>query len=271
MRSYTTKLTVAALAAATALSLAACGPDNPDPAATGGATGAAPAQTGAATGAASGGAAGGAAGGSTAAPSGAATGGGAAGGAANGGAATGGAATGGAADGGAATGGAGTAGAAGGGAGKIPQAGTTVKVGQSATVDFADKTSNVAAKLQITVTGIEVGSLQDLTAAKVPTAGLDGRTPVYVSYTIKNLGESSLSFTAPNSKFVVFDSSGGKGLPTLSAATPMPKCTGAKFQGIAKGAETKGCDIFTIAGNTPAAVGYTDLNDLLKLQASWAK
>ncbi|MGW3043078.1 hypothetical protein ACWC9T_24205 [Kitasatospora sp. NPDC001159] len=264
MRSYTTKLTVAALAAATALSLAACGPDNADPAATGGATGAAPAQTGAATGGA---ATGGAAGGSTAAPSGGA----ATGGATTGGAATGGAATGGAATGGAATGGAADGGAATGGAGKIPQAGTTVKVGQSATVDFADKTSNVAAKLQITVTGIEVGSLQDLTAAKVPTTGLDGRTPVYVSYTIKNLGESSLSFTAPNSKFVIFDSSGNKGLPTLSAANPMPKCTGAKFQGVAKGAETKGCDIFTIAGNTPAAVGYTDLNDLLKLQASWAK
>ncbi|MGW2376895.1 hypothetical protein [Kitasatospora sp. NPDC001683] len=266
MRSYTTKLTVAALAAATAFSLAACGPDNSDPAGTGGATGAAPAQTGAATG--------GAAGGSTAAPSGAATDGAASGGAATGGAATGGAATGGAATGGAATGGAGTAGAAGGGAGgggKIPQAPTAVKVGQSATVDFADKTSNVAAKLQITVTGIEVGSLQDLTAAKVPTAGLEGRTPVYVSYTIKNLGESSLSFTAPNSKFVIFDSTGKTGLPTMSAATPMPKCTAAKFQGVTKGSETKGCDIFTIAGGTPAAVGYTDLTDLLKLQASWAK
>ncbi|MFJ9842846.1 hypothetical protein ACIRYZ_20690 [Kitasatospora sp. NPDC101155] len=255
MRSYTTKLTVAALAAATALSLAACGPDNSDPAATGGATGAAPAQTGATTGAASGGAAGG----STAAPSGAATGGAAAGGAANGGAAT---------------GGAGTAGAAGGGAGgggKVPQAATTVKVGQPATVDFADKTSNVATKLQITVTGIEVGSLQDLTAAKVPTTGLDGRTPVYVSYTMKNLGDASLSFTAPDSKFVLFDSSGNKGLNVMNAANPLPKCTGAKFQGVTKGAETKGCTIISIPGNTPVAVGYTDLNDLLKLQAAWTK
>ncbi|MFD8702459.1 hypothetical protein ACFV1W_07540 [Kitasatospora sp. NPDC059648] len=255
MRSYTTKLTVAALAAATALSLAACGPDNSDPAGTGGATGAAPAQTGAATG--------GAASGSTAAPSGAATGGAASGGSATGGAgATGGAATGGA-------GGSGSGGAAGGG--KVPQAATAVKVGQPATVDFADKSANVSTKLQITVTGIEVGSLQDLTAAKVPTTGLDGRTPVYVSYTVKNLGDASLSFTAPDSKFVLFDAAGNKGLPVLNATNPLPKCTGAKFQGVAKGAETKGCDIISITGTTPVAVGYTDLNDLLKLQASWAK
>ncbi|MFE4519701.1 hypothetical protein ACFRMQ_36630 [Kitasatospora sp. NPDC056783] len=246
MRSYTTKLTVAALAAATALSLAACGPDNADtPAGTGGVTGAAPAQTGATQGAT----AGGAAGGSTAAPSGAATGGTAA-----------------------TTGGAGTAGAAGGGAaGGVPVAATSVKFGQSATVDFADKNSKVATKLEITVTGVEVGSLQELTAAKVTTTGLEGRTPMYVSYTIKNLGDASLSFTAPDSKFVVFDNTGKKGINAMTAATPLPKCTTAKFQGVAKGAEVKGCTIIATTGTTPAAVGYTDLTDLLKLQASWTK
>ncbi|MEU3573902.1 hypothetical protein AB0E96_36600, partial [Kitasatospora sp. NPDC036755] len=190
--------------------------------------------------------AGGAAGGSTTAPSGAATGG---------------------------TGGAGTAGAAdgGAGAGSVPAAATSVKVGQSATVDFADKTSKVTTKLDITVTGVEVGSVQDFTAAKISIVGLEGRTPVYVSYTIKNLGDASLSFTAPDSKFVLFDTAGKKGLNVMTAATPLPKCTSAKFQGVAKGAEAKGCTIITIPGNTPAAVGYTDLTDPLKLQASWTK
>ncbi|MFJ7911498.1 hypothetical protein [Kitasatospora sp. NPDC096204] len=258
MRSYTTKLTVAALAAATALSLAACGPDNADtPAGTGGATGAAPAQTGAAPGATTAGAAGG----STAAPSAAATGGATAGGAAAGGAATaGGAGTAGTADGG-----------AGAGAGAIPVAASSVKIGQPATVDFADKTSKVATKLEITVTGVEVGSLQDFTAAKINLVGLEGRTPMYVSYTIKNLGDASLSFTAPDSKFVLFDTTGKKGVNAMTAATPLPKCTSAKFQGVAKGTEVKGCTIITTTGNTPAAVGYTDLTDLLKLQASWTK
>ncbi|MFF2612061.1 hypothetical protein [Kitasatospora sp. NPDC058046] len=249
MRSYTTKLTVAALAAATALSLAACGPDNPDtPAGTGGATGAAPAQTGAPqTGATPGATAGGAAGGSAAAPSGAAPSG--------------------------AAGGAGTAGAAGGGAGAgaVPAAATSVKVGQSATVDFADKTSKVATKLEVTITGVEAGSAQDFTAAKISIVGLEGRTPMYVSYTIKNLGDASLSFTAPDSKLVLFDTTGKKGVNVLTAATPLPKCTGAKFQGVAKGAEVKGCTIISTPGNTPAAVGYTDLADPLKLQASWTK
>ncbi|MFF4919447.1 hypothetical protein ACFY4B_02565 [Kitasatospora sp. NPDC001261] len=246
MRSYTTKLTVAALAAATALSLAACGPDNPDtPAGTGGATGAAPAQTGAPqTGATPGATAGGAAGGSAAAPSGAAPSG--------------------------AAGGAGTAGG-GAGAGAVPAAATSVKVGQSATVDFADKTSKVATKLEVTITGVEAGSAQDFTAAKISIVGLEGRTPMYVSYTIKNLGDASLSFTAPDSKLVLFDTTGKKGVNVLTAATPLPKCTGAKFQGVAKGAEVKGCTIISTPGNTPAAVGYTDLADPLKLQASWTK
>lgn len=250
MRSYTTKLTVAALAAATALSLAACGPDNSDAPAGGGSTAAAPAPTSAAPGAT----AGGAAGGSTAAPSGAATGG-------------------------AAAGGAGTAGAAGGGAGaaggggKLPQAATSVKFGQPATVDFADKTSNAAAKLEITVTGVQPGSLKDFQDAKAPTAGLDGRAIFYVSWTVKNLGDSKLTFSAPDSKFRVMDAGGNLGMfnnPTSS--TPIAKCTTPSWSGATKGVAFKGCDVVTFAaGATPAFVGYGDSNDPTKVQAAWTK
>ncbi|WP_208615459.1 hypothetical protein [Streptomyces rubellomurinus] len=250
MRSYTTKLTVAALAAATALSLAACGPDNSDAPAGGGSTAAAPAPTSAAPGAT----AGGAAGGSTAAPSGAATGG-------------------------AAAGGAGTAGTAGGGAGaaggggKLPQAATSVKFGQPATVDFADKTSNAAAKLEITVTGVQPGSLKDFQDAKAPTAGLDGRAIFYVSWTVKNLGDSKLTFSAPDSKFRVMDAGGNLGMfnnPTSS--TPIAKCATPSWSGATKGVAFKGCDVVTFAaGATPAFVGYGDSNDPTKVQAAWTK
>ncbi|WP_369184044.1 hypothetical protein [Streptomyces sp. Y1] len=252
MRSYTTKLTVAALAAATALSLAACGPDNSDAPAGGGSTAAAPAPTSAAPGAT----AGGAAGGSTAAPS---------------GAATGGAAAGGAGTAGAAGGGAGAAG--GGGGGKLPQAATSVKFGQPATVDFADKTSNAAAKLEITVTGVQPGSLKDFQDAKAPTAGLDGRAIFYVSWTVKNLGDSKLTFSAPDSKFRVMDAGGNLGMfnnPTSS--TPIAKCTTPSWSGATKGVAFKGCDVVTFAaGATPAFVGYGDSNDPTKVQAAWTK
>ncbi|MFG2843468.1 hypothetical protein ACGF12_09860 [Kitasatospora sp. NPDC048296] len=271
MRSYTTKLTVAALAAATALSLAACGPDNSDPAATGGATGAAPAQTGAATGAASGGAAGG----STAAPSGAATGGAASGGAASGGAAAGGAAAGGAANGGAATGGAGTAGASGGGAGggKLPQAGTSVKFGQPASIDFNDKTSNTAAKLQWTVTGIEPGSLKDFQDAKANTAGLDGRALFYVSWTMTNLGDTKLTFSDPSSKLKVYDAAGNTAMfANPVGSTPIAKCNTPSWSGATKGVAFKGCDIVSFpAGTTPVMIGYGDSTDITKVQAAWTK
>jgi hypothetical protein len=256
MRSYTTKLTVAALAAATALSLAACGPDNSDPAATGGSTGAAPAQTGAATGAASGGAAGG----STAAPSGAATGGAAAGGAANGGAAT---------------GGGGTAGAAGGGAGggKLPQAGTSVKFGQPASIDFNDKTSNTAAKLQWTVTGIEPGSLKDFQDAKANTAGLDGRALFYVSWTMTNLGDTKLTFSDPSSKLKVYDAAGNTAMfANPVGSTPIAKCNTPSWSGATKGVAFKGCDIVSFpAGTTPVMIGYGDSTDITKVQAAWTK
>ncbi|RKT18001.1 hypothetical protein BX285_2410 [Streptomyces sp. 1114.5] len=261
MRSYTTKLTVAALAAATALSLAACGPDNSDPSTgTGGATGAAPAPTGGATtGGASGGAAtGGAAGGSTAAPSGAATGG----------------ATG-AATGGAATGGAGTAGAAGGGAGggKLPQAGTAVKFGQPATVDFTDKTSNINAKLEFTVTGVAPGSLKDFQDAKANPAGLDGRALYYVSWTMKNLGDTKLTFSAPDSKLKVYDASGNTAsFANPVGSTPIAKCTTPSFSGATKGVEFKGCDIVSFpAGGSPVMIGYGDSTDITKVQAAWTK
>lgn len=264
MRSYAMKLTVAGMAAAVSLTLTSCGPDNSDVSgdAAAGAAGTTAATAGAAGGAATGGAA---AGGATAAPTGAA-----AGGAAVGGAATGGAT---AAPTGAAAGGAGAGGAAAGGSGggKAPTAATAVKVGQPATVDFADKQAKVATKLQVTVTGYETGSVDDLKAAGDTTAGLEGRTLIYVSYTMKNIGDASLSFTAPDSKFAVYDQNGQKGWPAGNAAKPVPKCTGAKFHGFAKGNEVKGCAIVSLTGNTVSSVGYSDLNDLLKLQASWSK
>ncbi|MFI9324631.1 hypothetical protein ACIGXI_33280 [Kitasatospora aureofaciens] len=257
MRSYTTKLTVAALAAATALSLAACGPDNSDPAGTGGATGAAPAQTGAATG--------GAAGGSTAAPSGAAT----------GGAATGGAATGGTATGGAATGGAGTAGTSGGGAGggKLPQAGTSVKFGQPASIDFTDKMSNAAAKLQWTVTGIQPGSIKDFQDAKANTAGLDGRALFYVSWTMTNLSDTKLTFSDPAAKLKVYDASGNIGMGADPVgSTPVAKCNTPSWAGATKGVAFKGCSIVSFqAGVTPVMVGFGDASDITKVQAAWTK
>lgn len=237
MRSYTTKLTVAALAAATALSLAACGPDNSDPSTgAGGATGAAPAPTTGAPGATAGGAAaGGAAGGSTAAPSGAATG--------------------------------------GAGGGKLPQAGAAVKFGQPATVDFVDKTSNTSAKLEFTVTGVAPGSLKDFQDAKANTAGLEGRALFYVSWTMKNLGDTKLGFTAPDSKFKIYDASGNTAMfANPVGSTPVAKCTTPNFSGATKGVEFKGCDIVSFpAGGSPAMVGYGDSTDPTKVQAAWTK
>ncbi|MEU6235516.1 hypothetical protein [Kitasatospora sp. NPDC047058] len=265
MRSNSMKLTVAALAAATALSLAACGPDNSDATAGGGAAGATTPP------AAATGGAGGAAGAGGTATSPAAAGGAA--GAAGGGAAPSAGATAGAAAGGAAAGGAAAGGASGGGAAGegAPQAATAVKIGQKVTVDFADKQAKIATKLEITVTGIEVGSIQDFTAAKIDPTGLSGKTPMYLSYTMKNIGDASLSFTAPDSKFVYWDSTGQKGYGYPNSATPLAKCPPTKFQGFSKGVEVKGCTIIASKGNTPGVIGYTDVTDLLKLQASWSK
>ncbi|WP_406198517.1 hypothetical protein OH807_14585 [Kitasatospora sp. NBC_01560] len=264
MRSNSMKLTVAALAAATALSLAACGPDNADPSAGGDAAATTPAGAAAAGGAATGGAATGGA--ATGGAGGTATSPAAAGGAAGAGSAPSAGATG--AAGGAAAGGA----AAGGAAAGLPKATTSVKVGQPATVEFIDKTSDMNTKLEITVTGYETGSVEDLKAAGVSTAGLEGRTLVYLSYTIKNLGDKKLSFTAPNSKFLVFDQEGKQGSFAGNSAKPLPKCAPPTYQGVAKGMEVKGCDVVSLPGKAPAAlVAYTENVDRTKYQASWSK
>ncbi|BAJ27686.1 MULTISPECIES: hypothetical protein [Kitasatospora] len=261
MRTKTMKLTVAAVAAAAALSLVACDPEGGD--ATGDAAGAGGGSTASAPAAGGGTGGSGGSGGSTAS------------------AAAGGKGTGSAGGSTASTGaGAGTAGTTGGGAaggtggGKLTQAAHPVKIGQPATVDFTDKQASVTTKLQVTVTGVEIGSIKDFQDAKASTANLDGQTLVYVSYTIKNVGDASLSFTAPDSKFVVADPTGRNGVfQTPVGTTPIAKCTPAKFQGVKKDMEVKGCTIIGLAGanNTPAQVGYLDLNDRLKLQASWTK
>lgn len=264
MRSYTMKLTVATLAAATALSLTACGPENNDPAGAAGPGGDAPGAIAPATAGATGG------GGTVTAPPGGATGGKGAS-APAGGAAGGASPTGGAGTGGAAAGGAGASGGAAGGAGAAPKAANPVKVGQPATVDFTDKQSQKSAKLEVVVTGYEMGNIKELEAAKISTKGLEGRTLIYLNYTMRNLSDTTLSFTAPDSKFVAFDQNGKNGIFVINAATPLPQCLGAKFQGFSKDVTVKGCNIISLPGNAVSAIGYTDLADPLKLQASWSK
>jgi len=262
MRTKTMKLTIAVVAAAAAFSLVACEPDGSDSA-----DGAAGQDATAAATATAGGKAGGSTGGTNS--SGSTTGGSTGGGSTTGGSTTGGS-TGGSTGG---TGGGSTSGGSAGG-GKLKQAAQQVKIGQSATVDYADKQANITTKLEVTVTGVEIGSIKDFQDAKAPSANAEGHTLVYVSYTIKNIGDASLSFTSPNSKFVVADPTGRNGIflsPTGS--TPLAKCPPPKFQGIKKGMEAKGCDVIGLAGtnNTPAQVGYTDLANPLELQASWTK
>ncbi len=147
-----------------------------------------------------------------------------------------------------------------------------MKFGQPATVDFADKTFNAAAKLEITVTGVVPGSIKDLQDAKAPTAGLDGRALFYVSWTMKNMSDTKLTFAAPDSKFKAYDASGNLGMFAGSAANPVAKCNTPSFSGATKGVEFKGCDIVSFqAGATPVMIGYGDSTDITKVQAAWTK
>lgn len=146
---------------------------------------------------------------------------------------------------------------------------TMAKYGQPASVDFANDKKQIG-KLQVTVTGIRTGTLQDLQAAKIPTTGLEGRTPVYVSYAIKNTSDVSFSFTAPDTKLMVMDSTGRGQYNVLSAATPLPACTGGSFVGFAKNAEVKGCIISSIpAGTKVAWVAYTGPTNPDMVQVGW--
>ncbi|MFD7907362.1 hypothetical protein ACFV4G_34655 [Kitasatospora sp. NPDC059747] len=149
-----------------------------------------------------------------------------------------------------------------------------MKFGQPAAVDFNDKTSNTAAKLQLTVTGITPGSLKDFQDAKANTAGLDGRALYYVSWTMTNLGDTKLTFSAPDSKLKVYDASGNTAsFANPVGSTPIAKCTTPSFSGATKGVAFKGCDIvsFPAGGGTPVMVGFGDSTDITKVQAAWTK
>ncbi|WP_354640359.1 hypothetical protein [Kitasatospora camelliae] len=143
------------------------------------------------------------------------------------------------------------------------------KYGEPATVDFANDKKQTGT-LRVTVTGIETGSLDELRAAKIPVDGLDGKTPVYVSYTMTNTSDVDFSFTAPDTKFMVMNTTAKAVANIPSAATPLEKCKSASTLGFKKGVEIKGCFIGAVPnGAKPSFVAFMNPTVSNQMQVYW--
>lgn len=101
----------------------------------------------------------------------------------------------------------------------VPQAGTTLKFGQPAVMDFSY--NDKKGKLEITVTGITKGRTADLSGLDL-SGKAKKMVPYYIHATIKNAGATDLSLTWPDGPRGVLAS--GEEARSLSVLGDFAKC-----------------------------------------------
>ncbi|MGF1430202.1 hypothetical protein [Kitasatospora sp. LaBMicrA B282] len=79
-----------------------------------------------------------------------------------------------------------------GGAGVNAKPGTTIKIGQTADIPFTS--GSTKGTIALTVTSIDAGNPADLAPLNLGDQ-VAGKVPYYIHYTIKNIGNTDLSFT----------------------------------------------------------------------------
>jgi hypothetical protein len=145
--------------------------------------------------------------------------------------------------------------------------GTQVKYGQPAVIPFED--GDDKGTLQVTVTAVEKGSIEDLTGAGIKVEEKDrSSVPYYVRATFKNVSATDLSHSHPTVKFSALDASGRDlGFTTLFGR--FDKCDSPDTDDFTSGAEVTGCELYLApAGTTVASVTY-DFPDLDQDPVVW--
>lgn len=108
--------------------------------------------------------------------------------------------------------------AAGGGA--VAKSGQAFKIGQTATVPFSYG-SNKGGQIALTVTGIDAGTPADLSALNLGDKA-KGKSPFYIRYTVKNTGNTDLSFSSVGHMKGLLD--GGSEADTVLTIGKFEKC-----------------------------------------------
>lgn len=133
--------------------------------------------------------------------------------------------------------------------------GTGLKVGQSAVIPFEEDEKQGV--LQVTVTAIEKGTIDDLTAANVKVKDEQkSSTPYYVRATFKNVSNTDLSDTSLIVPLRGLDQA-GRDLGFITVLGTFKKCQRPDAEDFTNGAEVSGCRlILAPAGTTVASATF---------------
>lgn len=122
---------------------------------------------------------------------------------------------------------------------ELTKAGSTLSLGQTATVDWADSSDEAPARIQVTVNAVEKGSLEDF-AGSSSQEKLAGYTPYYIDVTFTALADSAAEYPSPDSD-VRGRTSGGASAQTL-ITIGLDKCSSPDFEKTwTAGASVTGC------------------------------
>lgn len=114
----------------------------------------------------------------------------------------------------------GASGAPAAGGGAVAKSGQAFKMGQTATVPFSYG-SNKGGQIALTVTGIDAGTPADLSTLNLGDKA-KGMSPFYIRYTIKNTGNTDLSFSSVGHMKGLLD--GGSEAGTVLTIGKFDKC-----------------------------------------------
>ncbi|WP_331767550.1 hypothetical protein [Embleya sp. NBC_00896] len=133
--------------------------------------------------------------------------------------------------------------------------GTRLALGQTAVVPF--ESDQAKGNVEVTVTAIEKGSIDHLTASKIKVDDSDkDSTPYYVRTKFRNVSAADLSHSHPDTELAGRDATGRSfGFTMLFGRFGM--CQSLDTKGFAGGAEVEGCTLLLVpAGGTVASVTY---------------
>ncbi|NUU19954.1 MAG: hypothetical protein HOV68_00325 [Streptomycetaceae bacterium] len=149
----------------------------------------------------------------------------------------------------------------------VSKPGTRLELGRPAVIPFDG--GKEPSNLQVTITAVEKGSIEDLTSAGIAVKDEDkASTPYYVRATFKNVGTGDLSYSHPTTKFGALDAA-DRSLGFTVLFGGFKKCDAPKTDQFANGAEVTGCKVYLVpAGATVASVTY-DFPDLSADPVVW--
>lgn len=144
--------------------------------------------------------------------------------------------------------------------GDVTAPGSTLAFGEPAIVDLDH--DDGAAQLEVTIEGVEVGSLDDLEEAGFEVdSSMQGQVPHYVSFSATNLADFSLGFASISTNVMLLLEDGARA-NVMTLIGSFEPCGGdSAFQDEGPGEEISYCRVFMVPDGVEAStVQYADFD-----------